>query len=85
MAYKIDCIGESLAKGVGSVMVWAPTDKLGDEDSKYDVITRSCDACSTHIAFDVVEAYLDIAKEKFGYGAEQVGTIWNIDHTHQYC
>lgn len=40
----------SAIKGVGSVLVWAPTTKLVDED---------------------IDAYLDIAKEKFGYGMEQ--------------
>lgn len=62
-------------KGVGSILVWMPTDKVSEDDSEFvhvcvcalsDVIMWSCDP---------VDAYLAIAKDKFGYGAEQVNKI----------
>lgn len=45
----ITMCADGRGKGVGSILVWAPTDKLMEDDSEYmscDVVSMSCDVVS---------------------------------------
>ena len=63
-------VGTPVNKGVGSIMVWTPTERLADEDSEFVCVFAIMMMSSPNR--QLVDAYLAIAKEKFGYGAEQV-------------
>lgn len=67
-------------------MVWTPTEKLHDEDSKCHV-TDHVIYMTSDPSNSAVDEYLAIAKDKFGYGVEQVRNaqpLYNPTHKADY-